>query len=111
MPKIVSDTGIFEIQPVDIDIGRHFFDAFGNFETEVSALYIVLLCREMGGWKPFSMEQIEEVYRRAGHRDGFLFNYLLPIFVMRGEDDLYRVTDEFILRCYKASSNCGRKNG
>jgi hypothetical protein len=78
--QIIVDGGKFSIQPKDIHIGRgfrHFFDSFDNTETENSAYYIVRLCQKLGGWIPFTQKQIEEVYREAGHRDGFTFNRLV----------------------------------
>ena len=80
MPKhIIIDGSKFPIQPKDIHIGKgfeHFSDAFDNMETEASAYYVVRLCQKLGGWIPFTLEQIEEVYREAGHK-GFTFNRLV----------------------------------
>lgn len=102
--KVVTDQSTFSIQPKDIDATKHFYDAFGNMEKETSAHYIVKLCQEKGGWKPFTAEEIEAFYQKAGLHDGFWFNGLDEEgFVVLGKDNLYRVTDEFITRCYKSS--------
>ncbi|OHA17843.1 MAG: hypothetical protein A3H57_02275 [Candidatus Taylorbacteria bacterium RIFCSPLOWO2_02_FULL_43_11] len=80
MAKNIIVNNQFNIQPSDINIGpdfEHFFDAFGNMETEVSAYYVVRLCQKKGGWFPFSQAEIEEVYQASGHQDGFIFNRLV----------------------------------
>jgi|GEM_PF-1103025 len=83
MPKrIITDSGSFPIKPSDINIDhrkgfRHLYGAFDNSETEVSAYWIVRLCQQLGTWGPFTKAQIEEVYRKAGLKDGFTFNRLV----------------------------------
>lgn len=87
--------------------GDHFWDAFGNMETEISAKWIVRLCQRLGGWRAFTGEQIEAFYREAGFQT-FMFNRLLDGdngFVVRGADKKYRVTHEFICRCFGSSPN------
>ena len=127
--RIIVQGNDFPIQPAHIHIGEgfsHFWDAFDNMETEVSAYYIIALCQEHGGWVPFTYEEIEERYRKAGHRN-FTFNRLVepgqkvlnaaavfggampqtePIgggWIVQGVDDKYYVTDEFVTRCFKSS--------
>ncbi len=125
MPEI-TDRDSFEIQPKDINAKGHFWDAFDNVETEVSARYIVRLCQEKGGWSPFTREEIEKFYQRSGYVN-FCFNRLVdpemvPLSLVRafagcreplvpmgggwvilGEDGKYRVTEDFIRRCHKSS--------
>ena len=115
-----------EVQPKDINASQHLWDAFDHMETEVSAGYIVRLCQEGGEWVPFTREEIEEFYGRSGHH-GFCFNRLVepemvptslarafagyhdaPVpkgggWVVLGGDGKYRVTEEFIQRCFKSS--------
>lgn len=92
------------IKPSDIDTGKHFWGAFGNSETEVSANYIVRLCLQKGGWFPFTREEIEELYQRFGYKD-FWFNRLTEEkFIILNADNKYYVTKEFVTRCYEASS-------
>ena len=105
---IVTDKNDYPIQPRHINAKRHFWDAFGNNETEISAGYIVRLCQKLGGWVPFTREQIEAFYNEAGHTD-FWFNRLrgqrTEDFIVLGEDGKFRVTHEFIARCHKSSPN------
>lgn len=78
--SIITDGSKFPIQPKDIHIGKgfkHFWDAFDNSETEVSAFYVVGLCQKLGGWIPFTHEQIEQFYTENGPGDGFTFNRLV----------------------------------
>ena len=119
MPEVVTADMDFDIQPDQIDTpqGGHFWDAFGNSETEVSARYVVRLCQEKGGWYPFTREEIEEFYNKSGHQN-FWFNWLVhpgTAYSITGgsyqvgggwileKDDQYFVTDDFIQRCYKSA--------
>lgn len=87
-----------------IDIRKHFFDAFGNVETEVSARYIVEFCQLRGqGWIPFTYEQIDEFYQSKGHHDGFWFNRLLKQGHVVETDGQYQIWQSFIDRCFRAS--------
>jgi hypothetical protein len=98
-------TGRHPVRPDHISLEKHFWDAFGNNETEVSAWWIVLLCQQLGGWVAFTYEQIEELYNSKGYLN-FCFNRLLDGphgFVILGADGKYRVTHEFICRCFAAS--------
>lgn len=98
-----------KIRPEEVTAVR-LWNAFDNMETEFSARWIVLLCEEMGGWLPFTREQIEALYRRHGHR-GFSFNRLdgnTDWLVKDG--DTYQVTDEFVGRCYMSSEKCKGKS-
>jgi hypothetical protein len=107
------------ITPTMIDIGDHLWGAFGHGGTEISANYIVRMMQRFGDWRPFSIEDIERVYHehRPAH-ECFQFNRLVEPgwafyilrgrveegggWVVRGEDGLYRVTVDFIERCYKS---------
>lgn len=106
------------IQPNDIDTSKHFFDAFGNVETENSAHYIVGLCQQKGSWESFTQEEIENFYRSKGHQDGFTFNALIepkterlfdgrPYTVVGGwiihEGEKYIITPEFISHVFRSS--------
>ena len=93
------------IRPRHIDVDNHFWDAFGHSETEVSARWIVKLCQKRAGWLPFWPRQIEDIYRDAGFQN-FRFNRLLDEdrgFVVLGTDGKYRVTHQFICRCFASS--------
>lgn len=93
-----------KIQPSDIDTTKHFWDAFGNMETEISARWIVRFCQSRGrGWKQFSRDEIERFYNGYGFTD-FRFNKLGPENGIRFEGDTVHIEHEFVARCWKASS-------
>ncbi len=92
----------YPIAPGHIGIDEHFFEAFGNTQTEVSARWIVRLCQDRGGWLPFTKEEID-----AFGKHKFCFNRLnsgrvdcADDFVVLCADGLYRVTHEFIATCF-----------
>lgn len=61
--KILLDDSEYPVQPRHINLtGRHYRGAFDNSETEMSAKRVVALCQKLDGWKPFSYEQIQELY-------------------------------------------------
>lgn len=122
---IVTESTRHKIKPKDINTSQHFFDAFDNTETEISAGYIVRLCQKKGGWFPFTKNEIEAFYRESGNVN-FTFNRLIepemvPPSLARafaGHHDtpvpkgggwvvningMYHVTDDFIVRCFKSS--------
>ncbi len=108
--------GPFFIEPSDISQGP-LWDCFGNSETESSASWLLRMFREYGGWFAFTYEEIDAIYRKK-FNDGFTFNRLVNHdysfsirdgnvragggWVVKGEDGKYRVTINFILRCYEA---------
>jgi len=109
-----------EIQPSAINTDQHFWDAFDHSDTEVSAKWIVRLCQKLGGWVPFSLEQLQSFYETGrGKKEIFRFNRLIDPgsafsimrgtywtgggWVVLGEDGLYRVTIDFVERCHRSS--------
>ena len=106
------------VQPRDINIRQHLYDAFDNTETEISAHYIIGLCQQKGNWESFTQKEIEDFYRSKGHQDGFTFNALIePMtqhlfdgssytvgggYILK-EGDTYKITPQFIERVYKSS--------
>lgn len=95
----------YPVQPNHIHTGDHFWEAFGNSETEISARYIVRLCQARGGWLPFTKEEIN-----AFSEHNFWFNRLhVPgrdndeyNVVRLADDGKYYVTHEFISACFKS---------
>ncbi len=81
--------------PEEMVSDKHYFNVFGNNETEISAGYIVRYCQKVGNWDPFTYEEINELYSRA---DGFTFNLLIEGGWIIKEDDLYYVTFGFLSR-------------
>jgi len=104
----------YPITPGHIDGHRHFCDAFGNYETEISAAWIVRFLQERGrGWETFTYAEIDARYRQRFPREHFSFNGLLPRLIecagdMYGRADeiqsnTYTVTHRFVAACFKAS--------
>jgi hypothetical protein len=90
------------IQPQDIDTTKHFWDAFGRLEKEISANFIVRFCQERNeGWAPFTYAEIETFYNKYGFKD-FDFNGLVggPLIY---RNDKYHFMPAFSRICYKAS--------
>lgn len=78
-PLVLDYTGYY-IQPDDIDVKncRHFFDAFGHCETEISARWIVRFCQNRcKGWEPFTYADIEKFYNDDKGFHNFSFNRLV----------------------------------
>lgn len=106
-----------KIEPSDIDCSRHFFDAFGNSETEVSARWVVRFCQDRGdGWADFTYADIEEYYQSKGMKDGFWFNKLFAMDCLHDktfkpennwdrheESDIITIDFRFVARCYVSS--------
>lgn len=91
----------YPVQPNHIYTGDHFWEAFGNSETEISARYIVRLCQKVNGWLPFTQEEIN-----AFSKHDFHFNHLHTNernSVVKLVDGQYYVTHEFITACFKSS--------
>ena len=118
--ELVVDVANYPVKPEDINTEtvRHFWDAFGRSETEISARWIVRLSQKLGGWVPFKLQQIEEFYNEGGYQ-GFRFNGLVEPETIRDyspgdgigghlrkfgggwmveKDGMYYVTTEFVER-------------
>jgi hypothetical protein len=112
MARAISGTNL-KVQPDDIDCSKHFYSAFGQMETEISANWLVRFAQERrSGWDPFTGSDIEAFYLSAGFTDGFRFNRLIcDGFILeeeysqmeRGMWRRYRFTHEFVVRCWAAS--------
>ena len=118
--KILQDDSEYPVQPRHINAtGDPFWGAFDHLETEISAKWVVALCQKLDGWKPFSYEQIQELYHRRFPNENFSFNRLVDPsstsyiqrdrgpegggWIVSGEDGKFRVTDDFVQRCLKSS--------
>jgi len=76
LPNILNSESLC-ISPKDINTKKHFFGAFGNIETEVSANYIVRLCQEKG-IGPHSHQYKSKIYTiRQDIPDTHLINLYL----------------------------------
>lgn len=93
----------YPIKPSDIKTDNHFWGAFGNSETEVSARYLVSMAQKNGDWRNFTKDEIDKFSKQD-----FWFNKLLddgtnnpPI--KKNEDGSYSFTHKFITRCFLSS--------
>lgn len=99
----ITDPANYPIKPSDIDATKHFFDAFGSTETEISAGHIVVFCQRRGGWSPFTQAEINaHYYKQTGHAN-FCFNSLDTSGYIVKDGDIYRVTHEFVATCFASS--------
>ncbi len=107
--KIIVETGdgspIHPIRPEHIDTDNHFFEAFGHYETEVSARVIVEFCKEKnGGWRFFTLAAIKDFCRKLPiPQEGFAFNKLISEGFIVERSGGYIFTHEFICRCFMSS--------
>ena len=102
---------ISAIKPSDIDTSQHFWNAFGNCETEISARWIVRFCQDRESWEPFTYDELNSFCEANGHKGDFWFNCLgKEVFIYKHKDDLYSITQRFICRCYEASPVLEKEN-
>lgn len=101
-PKTISALN-HPIKPEEIRTETHWFEAFGNYETEVSALFLVLFAKKNGCWRDFTKKEIDKFTKRNFDfyelTDG---KYQEPT-IKVNNDKTYSFTSEFIERCYKYS--------
>lgn len=94
------------ISPAQINTEQHFWGAFGNMETEISASWIVFFCQERGqGWVPFTQAEIEQFYHLKGRPEDFPFNGLVRSDhrYLIYDGNTYTITSDFVSACYSAS--------
>ncbi len=104
MKTNIIDPATYPVSPDQINTDRHFFEAFDDYEMEVSARWIVRFCQQRGqGWQPFTAADINDFYRAEGQHGEFGFNGLdLERFIVL-KGGRYYFTDEFVSRCFRAS--------
>jgi hypothetical protein len=103
--------GDYKITPADIDVTQHFFDSFGNMETEISANWLVRMAQLHGSWRPFTRDEIQNLYAQKFPHGRYSFNHLLGEYsnfsivsgtsyhrldVIVEEDGVYYFTTEFV---------------
>ena len=100
-----KDCPVYPIRPHHINTKQHFWNAFGNQETEVSAYWVVRFCQLKDCWFSFTQKEIE-----AYTEGRFNFNQLLrdncsvdfqPI--IQGDSGRYYLTHFFITKCFLSS--------
>jgi hypothetical protein len=94
------------IRPEHIDGNSHFGEIFGSGGDE--ALWVVRFCQNVGGWKPFVLDDIQDFYRKTNRATEFKFIQLVQRdglgLIVFGHDGKYRVTHEFICDCCKTAA-------
>lgn len=132
--RVILPNDGFRIRPFDIDTKeRHlsFMNAFPSCNyppnTMMLAWAIIKLCQISGEWKPFTLKEIEEMYRQHFDWEFSSFGGLVggtvcditeslrevslgkfPIirssdFLVLGDDGKYYITCAFVFRCYEWS--------
>jgi hypothetical protein len=112
---ITDETPNYPIQPKDINTNEHFWDAFGNAETEVSANWLVRFAKAgLVGWRPFTAYELEKFYLGEEPEPGrmsFRFNRLYRAYndtdpsydLIQFKGDKFYFTHEFISACFRSS--------
>ena len=112
------------LKPDDFRVDRHYWDTFGNSETEISARWIIKFLQDRDkGWISFTFDEINAYYRgiMTGVIRDFTFNRLIegthnhmtaqtfPIGETRPnqhsiamEGDTYTVTESFLAKLSSA---------
>lgn len=100
MKHVITDPSECNIKPSDIDTSVPFVHAFfDDRETEDTARYIVGHCQTKGGWFPMTEKELLKEGQPYFHWSGLSSGG----WINEGEDDLFRVTSEFVARCYDAA--------
>ena len=95
---------VYPISPEDIATSTHFFDAFGNAETEDAARWLVRFAQSRGeGWADFVFEDIQTFYEAQGRRKTFFFHHLISGRHIEKEEERLRFAHSFVARCFLAS--------
>ena len=65
------------VQPSYFRTDTHYWNTFGNNETEVSARWLVRFCQDRGDWGPFPLVHLQAFYEAARRKpEQFHFNRL-----------------------------------
>lgn len=110
----IKDASCYPVSPADIDVSRHFWEAFGNVHTENAARWIVMFMQGgTGVWRPFTLDQLDAFYRAETGDKAAAF-WFCGLYRSGGEnrwiveiDGLLHVTEEFVRRCFEASPREG----
>jgi hypothetical protein len=93
----------YPIHPEHINTDEHFFNAFDEYMTEVSANWVVRFCQEKGGWFSFTEQEINLFYNRDKNFGKFDFNQLCSKEFILKEGDEFFITHRFIVSCFLSS--------
>jgi hypothetical protein len=104
--RITHTTKLHLPLPKDIDTDNHFWNAFDNWETEISANILVSHAQIKNSWDDFTIKNIVRWKHQHGDPEAttFYFNDLITKgWVIDNKDDTYSFTLDFISRCHKSS--------
>lgn len=91
----------YPIQPRQINVKNHLHGAFNTVDAEIAAGVLVKFAQRKGVWLPFSIEDIK-VYG-DGHFNLRSLSSSNPYdeenYIIRGQDQRYYFTHEFIMKC------------
>lgn len=103
---IINDPSECPIRPSDIDTSKPFWDAFGDFRTEQAACVVVAFYQNEAHnrWIAAGQQPFTRFQWRTYQVDHWQWHNLLKEgWVVQGPDELFRVTIEFVARCYAAA--------
>lgn len=111
MAYVITDHNEYLIRPKDIDASakQYYSKLFGEYGTEIMAVYVVELCRKLHGWKPFTKTQIVNFLVKNHYSREEAFTLFCKLLVSKGfvvfseADKKYRVTHEFVTACWDAA--------
>lgn len=102
-----ADNGF--LSPIEINTDKHFFGAFGNCETEISARWIVRFCQKQRSWKTFTRKDLTNFYvKELGRVENFWLNGLDKEKYLTEKEDYMgnswiKITPRFIALCWEST--------
>lgn len=79
-------------KPADIILpDNHLYGTYGNYESEVSARWIIKFCQDAGDWISFTQAEIDKFSKHD-----FWFNNLIEDSYIEKNGDQYSVTLSFV---------------
>lgn len=93
----------YPIKPSDINSTQHFYDAFGNMETEISARFLVRLAQKNGDWRNFTKAEIDQFSKHDFWSNRLLDDGSNNPPIKDNRDGSYSFTHKFIAKCFLSS--------
>ena len=87
------------ILPENIKTTEHFWNTFGQAETEISARWIVRFLKEerpLQGWVDFKHDDLQKFYNRSRPGEVFLYNRLLALGCLTLIEGIVHVNARFV---------------
>lgn len=116
--RVIDGDPSFPVRPGDIDTGLSlhwsFPDLIDGPESHQVAKEVIEFCQQAGGWTSFTIAEIPCLAGGGGLTDpGYVWKSgeAVPItrgWIVLGEDGRFRVTSDFIFRCYGRAGRRGR---